>query len=93
MNSNLPLLVRLPELDTVLRILLGDSTVIRRLLMPPAEEAEMDWTRLCLALMLFVHPPPLSRLDLVHLVEEASGGAGYANQLHILTIGEFSSSS
>ena len=76
LSDRLPILLRIPELDTVFRILLGDMTILQQLVargIGLADDAEeLRWTGLCLSTLLYVHPPPLSRVDLTVLVDQAA---------------------
>lgn len=76
LSDRLPILLRIPELDTVFRILLGDTTLLQQLVargIGLADDAEeLRWTGLCLSTLLYVHPPPLSRVDLTVLVDQAA---------------------
>ena len=66
-SDRIPLLLRLPELDSVFRILLGDAVLLRDLTLTYCQQ----WPRLALAQLLYVHPPPLSRTDLARLLQQA----------------------
>eukprot|EP00597_Dinobryon_sp_UTEXLB2267_P008632 CAMPEP_0170085148 /NCGR_PEP_ID=MMETSP0019_2-20121128/20111_1 /TAXON_ID=98059 /ORGANISM="Dinobryon sp., Strain UTEXLB2267" /LENGTH=651 /DNA_ID=CAMNT_0010301479 /DNA_START=630 /DNA_END=2585 /DNA_ORIENTATION=+ len=67
LSDRMPLLLRLPELDRVFRILLGDATLLQDLTLTSCQQ----WPRLALAQLLYVHPPPLSRTDLARLLQRA----------------------
>lgn len=72
-QSNMTLLARIPELDTILRILLGDVSTLEHLCGVEEEEntgEEWSWGKLTIALLLFVYPPPLMKADLCRIVEE-----------------------
>lgn len=64
--SNNALLMRIPQLDTILRILLGEMETL-------SEVVDRDWMGLTLSMLLFVYPPPLTRSNLGQVVEEALG--------------------
>jgi hypothetical protein len=72
------LLVRIPELDTVLRVLQGEKYTLEHLAAASAGSsssreddggADWGWARLVVATLLYVHPPPLGRADLCRIVE------------------------
>lgn len=73
--DRLPFLLRIPELDTVFRILLGDLPLLQQLTLRAVEAEgvpELGWTRLCLSLLLYVHPPPLSKPNISLLIQLAT---------------------
>lgn len=63
------LLVSIPELDTILRILLGEHNTLEQC-SGLAVGREWAWGRLAIALLLYVHPPPLTRPDLCRILED-----------------------
>ncbi|KAJ1438540.1 Nup85 nucleoporin-domain-containing protein [Ochromonadaceae sp. CCMP2298] len=70
-QSNNALLTSVPELDTVLRALLGEASTLEQLSRQPMPASEgFHWARLCVGMLLYVHPPPLHRGDLGRVVEQ-----------------------
>eukprot|EP01038_Epipyxis_sp_PR26KG_P004794 gene4794-6721_t len=63
-NSNMSLLIQIPQLDTILRILLGELSTLE-------EISRCEWTSYTLGLLLYVYPPPLTKASLSKIVEEA----------------------
>lgn len=63
------LISHIPELCTALKILLGDMETLK-------EYCNEKWTNLTLALLLYVYPPPLTKIDLSKIVEEAMNEIG-----------------
>jgi len=82
-QSNMTLLVRIPELDTILRALSGHVSTLEHLcgVGNDGEAEDWSWGKLAIALLLFVHPPPLNKPDLCRVVEECmqKGSAGYTS--------------
>ena len=76
LSDRLPILLRIPELDTVFRILLGEAALLQQLVVRGvglADDAEeLRWTGLCLSTLLYVRPPPLSRVDLTTIIDHAA---------------------
>ena len=76
LSDRLPILLRIPELDTVFRILLGEAALLQQLVVRGvglADDAEeLRWTGLCLSTLLYVRPPPLSRVDLTTIIDQAA---------------------
>lgn len=64
LHSQNELLVRIPQLDKVLRILLGEMEEL-------SEMAGSDWILMSLAMLFYVYPPPLTRVNLSQIVNEA----------------------
>lgn len=72
-QSNMTLLTRIPELDTILRILTGDISTLEHLCGVEEQDGQTGgwaWGKLAIALLLFVYPPPLTKTDLCRIVEE-----------------------
>jgi hypothetical protein len=73
-QSNNALLTSVPELDMVLRALLGEASTLEHLSRQPVptagSEGGFHWARLCIGMLLYVHPPPLNRGDLGRVVEQ-----------------------
>ena len=72
-QSNMTLLTRIPELDTILRILTGDVSTLEHLCNVEEEQSHTGswaWGKLTIALLLFVYPPPLTKTDLCRIVED-----------------------
>lgn len=82
-QSNMTLLARIPELDTILRALSGDVSTLEHLcgVGSDGEAEDWSWGKLAIALLLFVYPPPLNKPDLCRVVEECmqKGSAGYSS--------------
>jgi hypothetical protein len=72
------LLNSIPELDTILRIILGDEATIDHLCNRSLQEQSDDneskvtwiWAKLVIAKLLYVYPPPLGAIDLSRIIEE-----------------------
>ena len=58
------LLAAVPELDSVLQILLGDARSINA-------ACGDEWTERALATLLFVYPPPLTRANICRILDDA----------------------
>lgn len=75
-QSKVALLSVIPELDTVLRILLGETSTLEHCCELPAGaaaagwDAGWGWAKHTIALLLYVYPPPLNKGDLCRVVEE-----------------------
>lgn len=70
-QSKVAILAVIPELDTVLRILLGDSSTLEHHSeLPAGGEGGWGWAKQVIALLLYVYPPPLNKTDLSRVVEE-----------------------
>lgn len=75
-QSKVAILTMIPELDTVLRILLGDLSTLEHHCELPAGaqavgwETGWGWAKQATALLLYVHPPPLNKGDLYRVIEE-----------------------
>lgn len=59
-----PLLGRISELNTVLYLLIGDKDTL-------IAQAGGEWTSLGVGLLLYVHPPPLTRANISKIVMSA----------------------
>ena len=66
------LITYIPELSTAIRILLGEMETLK-------EFCNDKWTNLTLALLLYVYPPPLTKIDLSKIVDEAMNEIGVQN--------------
>lgn len=71
------LLNSIPELDTILRIILGDGATIDHLCNRSLQEQSDNeskvtwvWAKLVIAKLLYVYPPPLGAIDLSRIIEE-----------------------
>lgn len=67
-QSGLPLLLRIPELDMLLRVLLGESSALEQCAERSSSGAWV-WARVAIAQLLYVHPPPLGAADLARVLE------------------------
>ena len=63
-STDLALLNRIPQLDTLLRIFEGDTIAIE-------ENCRNNWLKYCLSLMLYAYAPPLGRPNIRKIVEDA----------------------
>lgn len=73
-NSNHPILGRFPFLDDLLDILAGDEHAIL--------EHCKDWNTYTYAILVFKYPPPLTRIDLHHIITKAIGSFNNKNALN-----------
>jgi len=74
------LLISIPELDTILRIILGDGATIDHQCNHSLQEQSDDneskvqttwvWAKLVIAKLLYIYPPPLGAIDLSRIIEE-----------------------
>ena len=68
-QEGMPLLSRIPELDSVLRILLGEPSALESY-SGLSIGGEWAWAKLAIAQLLYVHPPPLGAQDLSVVLED-----------------------
>jgi hypothetical protein len=59
------LLRKIPQLDTMMRVLEGDKQTLTFLCV------KREWTSLTLSMLLYVYPPPLTKTNLTVVVDEA----------------------